>query len=137
MDKLPAQLRWEEFVAVLEYLKYKQLPNKRGAARHFQGTDGKPVTFHEPHGGSRIPQGTLSENLRKLNITREEFAAALEKKRGSANRDDEHFKRVLDTDGTIISNCLKCYEVVAKSMVADNVAAAEESHPCWLDEGRT
>lgn len=133
MDKLPTQLRWSEFVAALKNLKYKPLKSKRGSARQFERiSDGEVVTFHEPHGGSALPPGTLSEYLRKLRVSREKFDEALVRAKGSETRTDEKFRRAVDTDGTIISNCLRCFMVVGKSKREDEVKAAEDAHPCWV-----
>lgn len=134
MDKLPTQLRWSEFVAALKYLKYKPLKSKRGAARNFERlSDGEVVTFHEPHGGDTLRQGTLSEYIRKLGITRKEFDEALS---GAAAQtvvaEDERFRRTLESDGTIVSNCMLCFGLVKKSKSEDEVIAAEAAHPCWL-----
>jgi hypothetical protein len=135
VDKLPTQLKWSEFVAALRYLKYKPLKSKRGAARHFERlADGEVVTFHEPHGGDTLRQGTLSSYIRNLGITREEFEVALSGGVASGKYvpDDERFRRSTDSDGTIVSNCAMCFELVKKSKIEEEVTAAEAAHPCWL-----
>lgn len=75
MAKLPTQLPWRKFVAILKSLGYTELPSKGGSARNFHNPQRIPelVTFHEPHGGDTLRQGTLSEYLRKLDLSREEF----------------------------------------------------------------
>jgi hypothetical protein len=130
VDKLPTQLKWDLFTAALKRLGLKKLPNKRGAARHFQRlSDGEVFTFHEPHGNDTIRQGTLTEYLRKLNVTREELEAALYPSSQTSGADDL-FKRTIEADGTIISNCTKCLNVVFRSKLAEEVAEAEAAHAC-------
>lgn len=75
MPGLPAQLPWRRFVCVLKSLGYQELSSKAGAARSFHNPNGQPpvVTFHEPHKGDTLRLGTLSEYLRKLQLSREEF----------------------------------------------------------------
>ncbi len=133
MDKLPTQLRWSEFVAALKYLNYRPLKSKRGAARSFERlADGEIVTFHEPHGGDTLRKGTLSEYIRKLGITREEFDEALSGAAQKNEADDERFRRTVEPDGTIVSNCMLCLGVVKKSKDEEEVNAAEAAHSCWL-----
>ena len=133
MDKLPTQLRWSEFVRALKRRGLKQLKSKRGAARQFErASDGEIFTFHEPHGGGTIPPGTLSEYLRKLDLTREEFEVLLVGQSDQPAAEDERYKRSFQSDGTIVSNCLKCLDIVEKSKNEAEVIAAEAAHPCWL-----
>jgi predicted RNA binding protein YcfA (HicA-like mRNA interferase family) len=75
MEKLPTQLTWRKFVRVLEALGYAPMKSKRGAARSFHNPQRNPpvVTFHEPHGGDTIRQGTLTDYLNKLNLERDKF----------------------------------------------------------------
>ncbi len=60
---------------ILKSLGYTELPPTRGSARSFYNPNRTPelVTFHEPHGGDTLRQGTLSEYLRKLNLSRDDF----------------------------------------------------------------
>lgn len=75
MGKLPTQLPWRRFVAILKSLGYQETKSKGGSARSFYNPERDPdlVTFHEPHGGDTIRQGTLSEYLRKLKLSRDDF----------------------------------------------------------------
>ena len=75
MAKLPTQLAWRKFVAVLKALGYQEMKSGQGSARNFHNPNRDPqlVTFHEPHKGDNLRQGTLSEYLRKLKIGRDEF----------------------------------------------------------------
>jgi HicA toxin of bacterial toxin-antitoxin, len=131
VSKLPTQLRWSEFVSALERLKLKELPSKRGSARHFQRlSDSEILTFHEPHGKGTIKQGTLSEYLRKLEITREQFEDALYPQITLMESSEERFRRSSDSDGTIISNCMRCFEVVLRSKLEEEILAAEAAHAC-------
>lgn len=134
MDKLPTQLRWSEFVAALKDLKYRPLKSKRGSARQFERiSDGEILTFHEPHGGNPLPTGTLSEYLRKLKISREKLEEALARSSSPVPaQDEERFRRGVDAEGVITSNCMMCYAVVGQSRNEDEVRAAEDAHPCWL-----
>ncbi|MGB9028961.1 MAG: type II toxin-antitoxin system HicA family toxin [Acidobacteriaceae bacterium] len=133
MNKLPAQLRWSEFVGALKRRGLKQLKSKRGAARQFErASDGEIFTFHEPHGGGTIPPGTLSEYLRKLELTRVEFEGLLLAQSEPLVAEEERYRRSSEPDGTIVSNCLKCFGIVGKSKTEAEVIAAEATHPCWL-----
>ena len=132
MNKLATQLRWSQFVNVLKHLHYKQLDSKGGAARHFERPDGQICTFHEPHGGGTLPQGTLREYLRKLKLSREDFEVALLGQSENSAVENEQYRRCFDSDGTIISNCLKCLELVGRFSSDEEASAAESSHPCWL-----
>jgi len=136
VSKLPTQLKWAQFVAALTNLQYKQLKSKGGSARHFQRlSDGAILTFHEPHGGDTLRQGTLTEYLRHMDVSREEFIQALEGRTSlAAASEEERFKRVLDSDGTIISNCNECFARVMRSKIEEEVAAAEAGHPCYLNK---
>lgn len=133
MGKLPTQLRWSEFVAALTspLLGFKQLPSKGGSARHFQRlSDGEILTFHEPHGGDTLRQGTLREYLRHLKLTREQFEDCLSRPSINLAEEEEAYRRSLDNDGTIVSNCMNCFAIVAKSKIEDEIIAAEASHTC-------
>jgi predicted RNA binding protein YcfA (HicA-like mRNA interferase family) len=130
LSKLPTQLKWNLFVKALEELDYQQLKSKGGSARHFQRGDEDPVTFHEPHGSSTIPQGTLTEYLRKLKIDRDKFEAALEGFASEKPVDDERFLRKVLPNGNHISNCMECYGVVAEVTFEEDLAAAEAAHVC-------
>jgi hypothetical protein len=57
------------------------MESNRGSARDFHNPNRIPVivTFHEPHGGDTIRQGTLCEYLRKLKIDRDHFMKLLDK----------------------------------------------------------
>ena len=70
MAKLPTQLPWRKFVAILKSLGYTAMKSGQGAARNFHNPNRDPnvVTFHEPHKGDTIRQGTLSEYINKLKI---------------------------------------------------------------------
>jgi predicted RNA binding protein YcfA (HicA-like mRNA interferase family) len=134
LSKLPTQLKWRQFVAVLKVLGYEQLRSKGGSARHFQRGTEDPVTFHEPHGSDTLRQGTLTEYLRKLGVTRDQFEAVLS---GFGNpigdqMDEERYRRTARPDGVIVSNCLLCFSVVAQSSSEDEVSAAEAAHSCNL-----
>lgn len=131
LSKLPTQLKWNLFVGALKALGYKQLKSKGGSARHFQRGNEDPVTFHEPHGGDTLKQGTLTEYIRKLRIDRGIFEAALD---GLASEkssiEEEHYRRTILSNGTIVSNCLSCLNVVAESLSEEEVISAETSHSC-------
>jgi predicted RNA binding protein YcfA (HicA-like mRNA interferase family) len=132
LSKLPTQLKWSQFVAALKQLKYRELASKGGSARHFERLSDKVIlTFHQPHGNNTIPTGTLSEYLRKLGLTREELDMALRGRQGAEIAEEDRFRRSVDSDGTIISNCSKCLEVVTKSKIEDVVLAAETAHSCY------
>jgi predicted RNA binding protein YcfA (HicA-like mRNA interferase family) len=76
---LPSQLRWSDFVKVVQSLGYVPCKPKAGSARNFENFELAPpvVTFHEPHGSKTIPKGTLSSYIRKLGITKERFLELL------------------------------------------------------------
>jgi hypothetical protein len=117
---LPTQLKWNLFVRALKTLKYKQLPSK------------DPVTFHEPHGNDTLRQGTLTEYLRKLKISREEFdlaLAGLDAQR-QASVDEERFRRTSLPNGNIVSNCMTCFNLVADAPLEEIIIAAELEHVC-------
>jgi hypothetical protein len=111
-------------------LKYKELPSSSGSARHFQKGDDDPLTFHEPHGGKTLKQGTLTEYLRKLGIDRETFMAALG---GVVNfaviANEDKFLRKELSNGVFVSNCLTCCELIATGP-EEALTAAEASHAC-------
>lgn len=77
--KLPAQLKWRDFLCVLKQLGYQQMKSKQGSARSFHNPNRQPdvVTFHEPHGGDTLRPGTLREYLRKLRLNKDEFLMLL------------------------------------------------------------
>jgi len=79
MNKLPTQLRWRDFVQVVQSLGYMEMKSKRGSARSFHNPSRNPqiVTFHQPHGGDTIRQGTLTEYIKKLGLDRDEFMRIL------------------------------------------------------------
>jgi hypothetical protein len=129
---LPTQLKWNLFVRALKTLKYKQLPSKGGSARHFRRGVEDPVTFHEPHGNDTLRQGTLTEYLRKLKISREEFdlaLAGLDAQR-QASVDEERFRRTSLPNGNIVSNCMTCFNLVADAPLEEIIIAAELEHVC-------
>jgi len=133
VSKLPTQLKWNLFVAALKTLGYEQLRSKGGSARHFQRGTEDPLTFHEPHGGDTLRQGTLTEYLRKLQIDREQFVSALEGgglESSQAGDQEENFRRTTKPDGRIVSNCMQCFQVVADSSLEEEVEIAEGSHIC-------
>jgi len=109
LSKLPTQLRWKLFVAAIKLLKYHELPSSGGSARHFQRGDEDPITFHEPHGNAPIiKQGTLTEYLRKLDISRDIFMKALAgsvEEESERISDEERFRRTSLANGIIVSNC--------------------------------
>ena len=133
MSKLPTQLKWSQFVRALTNLKYQQLKSKSGSARHFQRTaDGEILTFHEPHGGATLKQGTLTEYLRHMKVNREEFKGALSGAiEVAAMEEERRYRRTVRADGPIISNCTRCFNVVGESTIEEEVIAAELSHPCY------
>lgn len=140
MDKLPRQLKWAPFVNVLEKLGYRLATKHPGTARTFVSDTRVPdvVTFHEPHGKDHLRHGTLSEYLRKLEIDRNEFADLLDGISDvpiiqAVNAEDQ-FRRTQAPSGEIISNCMKCYGVVAKSMDEAVINEAESQHPCYIPE---
>lgn len=129
MRKIPTQLRWPEFVALLKSQGFIELPSKRGSARHFQRLrDGEIFTFHEPHGGDSIRQGTLAEYLRKAEIDPEELWRVPEE--ASRQSDEEPYRRSVEADGTNVSNCTSCFAVVMKSKNEEDGLAAEAAHTC-------
>ena len=91
MSKLPTQLEWRRFVAAIKTLGYTQLDSGRGAARDFYNPDRTPplVTVHEPHRGDTLKQGTLSEYLRKFQLSRDEFMSLLAGVRETVDSDVE------------------------------------------------
>ena len=134
MDKLPSQLKWAQFLTALEKLDYKLYKSHPGSARTFVSKTRKPseVTFHEPHGTSPIRAGTLREYLRKLEVSRDELSMLLYNSSDSSRaEEDERFRRSTESSGHIVSNCTKCFDVVARSLVESEVLAAEEAHPCF------
>ena len=135
MDRLPPQLKWGPFVAALEKLGYRLFKSHPGSARTFVSDKREPteITFHQPHDSNPIRLGTLSEYLRKLKVDRDAFADLLYGNQNvKAIEDEEKFRRSLESSGHIVSNCNKCYEIVARSMVEAEVLAAEAAHPCFL-----
>jgi hypothetical protein len=75
----------------------------------------------------------LTEYLRKLQISREQFVAALEGGDLESSDDgdsDENFRRSIKSDGTIVSNCMRCFQVVADSSLEEEVETAESAHVC-------
>ena len=140
VDKLPTQLKWAQFVRVLEQLDYKLSKRAAGAGRTFVSKTRVPgeVSFHEPHGGKPIPNGTLSEYLRKLKLDRDAFFRLLdgvsEVPAIEAVGEEDRFRRSFESSGEIVSNCTKCFEVVARSMIEAEILAAESAHPCFLPE---
>jgi hypothetical protein len=134
VDKLPTQLKWAQFVRVLEKLGYKKSKNVAGVGRTFTSTIRTPnvVSFHEPHGSNPLPNGTLSEYLRKLQIGRNEFFSLLEDLRPETSAiEEDRFKRYTDGKGLITSVCSKCFGTVIQSVHDHEVDAAEASHPCF------
>jgi HicA toxin of bacterial toxin-antitoxin, len=133
VDRLPPQLKWEPFVAALKKLGYRLYKSHPGSARTFVNDEREPseVTFHEPHSTNPIRLGTLSEYLRKLKVDRDKFADLLYGSPTNAVEDEERFRRSLESSGHIVSNCTKCYEMVARSAVEAEVLAAEAGHPCF------
>jgi predicted RNA binding protein YcfA (HicA-like mRNA interferase family) len=137
VSKLPTQLRWDQFVGVLKVLGFEQLTSKGGSAMHFvRSADGEIQTFHRPHRTKTIPQGTLTEYIRHLKITREEFTDALSGV--SRNQilevviaEEERFRRTSKPDGVIVSNCCTCLDVVLESLSVEEITAAELAHPCY------
>jgi predicted RNA binding protein YcfA (HicA-like mRNA interferase family) len=75
MGALPSQLPWRRFVCILRALGYEQLASHGGSARSFHNRNREPhvVTFHEPHKGDNLREGTLRSYLRKLNLLRPRF----------------------------------------------------------------
>jgi hypothetical protein len=112
-------------------LGYKELPPSPGSARHFQRGDEDPLTFHEPHNGKTLKQGTLTEYLRKLGIDRETFMGALAgvTQVDSVVAEEEKFRRTQITIGVLASNCLTCCELVATGS-EEEVSAKEATHAC-------
>jgi hypothetical protein len=134
VDRLPPQLKWEPFVAALKKLGYRLYKSHPGSARTFVSDEREPseITFHEPHDANPIRLGTLREYLRKLKVDRDEFADLLYGNQAmKAVEDEERFRRSLESSGHIVSNCTKCYEMVARSVIEAEVLAAEANHPCF------
>lgn len=138
MDKLPTQLRWAQFVRVLEKLGYRLSKNLAGSGRTFihQTRIPQEVSFHEPH-RRPIPNGTLTEYLHKLKLSRKEFFSLLNgEESGVAAEDDDadRFKHYTGPDGLITSVCSRCFEKVSQSFHLHEVENAEAVHPCYLPE---
>lgn len=112
-------------------LEYDELPSSGGSARHFQRGNDDPLTFHQPHGGKTLKQGTLTEYLRKLGIGRETFMAALAGAGvcSAVIAGEERFRRTAIGNGVLVSHCLTCCDLVATGMEVD-ISAAESSHAC-------
>ena len=70
-----------------------------------------------------------------MGITREEFMEALAGASNAVRKEEDRFRRTLDSDGTIISNCNQCLEVVGKSRIENEVNVAEQMHPCYVTVG--
>jgi hypothetical protein len=122
---------------VLEKLGYVKSKNVAGVGRTFTSKTRTPkiVSFHEPHGSNPVPNGTLSEYLRKLQISREEFFRLFEgSQQERPETDEDHFKRYTDESGLITSVCAKCFCKVIQSVHAHEVDAAESAHPCFLPQ---
>ena len=134
MDKLPPQLKWAQFTKVLEKLGYRLYKSHPGSARTFVSDTREPAeaTFHEPHGANPIRVGTLREYLRKIEVDRDEFSQFLYKtQEAEATEEEERFRRLVESSGHIVSNCTKCYGVVARSVIEADIVAAEAAHPCF------
>jgi hypothetical protein len=122
---------------VLDKLDYHQSKNSAGVGRTFTSKTREPevVSFHEPHGSDTIRQGTLSEYLRKLQISREAFFSLLEGlQQENSEIEEDRFKRYTDPSGLITSMCTKCFGKVVQSVHIHEVDAAEAAHPCFLPE---
>jgi len=129
--KLPTQLRWSEFVEILNLLNLKKLPNKRGSARHFQRlSDGEVFTFHEPHGNDTIKQGTLGAYLGWLGTSLDKVEDLLGSQTLDEESNEQLYRLTIEKDGTIISNCTRCLEVVLKSKSEEEISDAEAMHAC-------
>jgi hypothetical protein len=138
---LPDQLKWDKFCALLRRLGYGKPKSYGGSARNFTikaGAKKHPkvpelLTVHEPHGSDPIRPGTLRSYIEKLNLGHNEFLDLLYGSTAAASADgetEERFRHTLDQDGLTISNCLKCFEPVAKSLNVEEVVAAEAAHQC-------
>ena len=81
MSAIPSQLPWRRFVCVLRDLGYRPLKSHRGSLRQFFCPKRNPnlVSFHEPHPGDTLHKGALSDCLRKLRLSPDEFAQLLER----------------------------------------------------------
>ena len=130
LSKLPTQLKWSIFKRALTNLGYTELRARGGSARHFRKGDGNPITFHEPHGNDTLRQGTLTEYLKKLGITRSEFEEAISGGIPRIAADEERYRHTSLPNGRIVSNCLKCFEVVAQASSQQELLEAEASHIC-------
>jgi hypothetical protein len=117
-------------VAALKARRYKQLPSKDGSARHFRRDNEDPVTFHEPHGSSTIPQGTLGSYLRKLDLSVDDFLSAVNESSPAEESLEERFRRTLLGDGQTISHCCTCWQPVITALSLDEVSEAETNHIC-------
>ena len=139
MDKLPPQLKWAQFVKVLEKLDYEPEKNSSGSARTFVSKTRAPavVTFHEPHGGDPIRPGTLRENLRKLNIDRERFFELLGRDsrspEGEILKEEDRYTRY-SQNGIVTSLCNKCFATVIQSAQEQEIDSAEAAHPCFATD---
>ena len=81
MSAIPQQLPWRRFVCVLRDLGYRPLKSHRGSLRQFFCPKRNPtlISFHEPHPGDTLHKGALSDGLRKLRLSPDEFAQLLER----------------------------------------------------------
>lgn len=133
MDKLPTDLKWAQFVKVLAKLGYRLSKSRAGSGRTFVSKTRTPSEFscHEPHNNNPYPVGTLSEYLRKLNISRDFFLDLFEDEKANLTTEEERYKRYTDGAGVITSVCCKCFEKVIQSLHEHEVDAAEASHPCF------
>jgi predicted RNA binding protein YcfA (HicA-like mRNA interferase family) len=133
---LPSQLKWAEFIRAVEALGWDFFKSKPGSARtYIDRKTGEPATFHEPHGGDTLRKGTLREYLTKINVSHDRFMEVLRSGAAAETRDpsdEERFTRRTDVDGTVISNCNSCCNVVLQSKVLSEIDAAESMHPCYL-----
>ena len=81
MAAMPTQVPWSRFICVLRELGYRPLKSHRGSLRQFFCPTRSPnlVSFHESHSGETLHKGTLSDCLRKLRLSADEFAQLLER----------------------------------------------------------
>ncbi len=79
MSAIPAQLPWRRFVSVLRDLGYRPMKSRRGSLRQFFCPTREPnlISFHEPHSGESLHKGALSDCLRRLQLSPDEFAQLL------------------------------------------------------------
>lgn len=79
MSAIPPQLPWKRFVCVLRDLGYLLLKSHRGSLRQFFCPTREPnlISFHEPHSGGSLHKGALSDCLRRLQLSPDEFAQLL------------------------------------------------------------